>query len=152
MSFPFSFPIDVRHLLLENVTEQLLEMWDGSYKAGTMLGDSNARHSEPYVISKAALEELDVIIASSRKLIPSRMSGTLTAISNRWRWTVDTHLFFLVSLGPIILKPYLPRLYFDHFLDLSEVTKRLIALSIDVDEHLPLIEDGLRRWVAQFDS
>lgn len=132
--------------------KQLLELWDGSYKAGTLLGNVNSKHSEAYVLSRAALQEMDRMVRRSNNLIPSKMCGTVTAVSARWRWTAETHLFFLITLGPIILKPFLPAIYFDHFLDLSESAKVMISLSIDLNSDLEFLRDGLRRWVARFDE
>jgi hypothetical protein len=139
------------HVLMENVMKQLLELWDGSFKSQTMLGNKNSRHTQPYVLSKQSLKQIDAIVTNSSKLIPSQMSGTLTAISSRWRWTADTHLFFLLTLGPIVLKEHLPAAYFDHFLDLSELTKIMVALSVHRSTHVPFLRDGLRRWIARFD-
>lgn len=141
------------HVLLENVMKQLLELWDGSFKAQTMLGNKAARHNQPYVIpKKGGWDEIDLMIVSSSKLIPSKMSGTLTAASNRWRWTAATHLFFLTTLGPIVLKGYLAPQYFDHFLDLSELAKILISFAISADVQLPYLRSGLLRRVTQFDA
>ncbi|KAJ9113700.1 hypothetical protein QFC22_006009 [Naganishia vaughanmartiniae] len=152
VDFPTSFPVDIMHLLLENVMKQLLEMWDGSFKAATMLGSDTSKHAEPYVLSHAALQKIDAMVTSSNALIPSKMCGTLTAVSSRWRWTADTHLFFLVTLGPIVMKHHLPPMFFDHFIDLSELAKIIIGFSIDRKLQLPYVKSGLQRWVAQFDE
>lgn len=140
------------HLLLENVMKKLLEMWDGSYKAGTMLGDTNRKHRELYVIPKAAIAKMDATIAKSTKLIPSRMCGTLIAIFSRYRRTAEAHLFFMVTQGPILLKQHLLQVYFDHFLDLSELAKLMVGLSVDMVDQLGFLKDALRRWVDRFDS
>jgi hypothetical protein len=152
MDFPTSFPVDMMHLLFENIMKQLLEMWDGSFKSATMSGSDASKHPEPYVLSNAALQQIDVMVTRSNALIPSKMCRTLTTVSSRWRWTAETHLFFLVTLGPIVLKQHLPPIYFDHFVDLSEIAKLLIGFSINRKLQLPYLRGGLRRWVAQFDK
>ncbi|KAJ9095575.1 hypothetical protein QFC20_006622 [Naganishia adeliensis] len=136
------------HLLLENVMKGLLELWSGSFKAQTTLGNSKAKSKEPYVIAKQSWDDMDTAVASSGKLIPSAMIGSIVSVSSRWRWTAETHLSFLITLGPIILKDHLAKPYFDHFLDLSALVKKLIGLSIDITEDLPYLEAGLRQWVV----
>lgn len=140
------------HLVLENVMKQLLQLWDGSFKAETMMKQARAKGTPAYLIpAKGGWDEIDLAVLGSAKMIPWKMSGTLTSVSSRWRWTADNHLFFLLTLGPMVMKPYLPPPYFDHFLDLSEVCKLLVSVSIERDQQLPYIRSALQRWVSRFD-
>lgn len=153
IDFPASFPVDFMHLMLENVMKQLLQLWDGTFKAQSQMKDARAKETPPYVVpAKKGWDEVDLAVLGSAKLIPWKMSGTLTSVSSRWRWTADNHLFFLLTLGPIVLKSYLPPRYFDHFLDLSEMTKILVGVQVDRESQLPFIRNGLHRWVMQFDE
>lgn len=92
-----------------------------------MLGNSKSETAEPYVFPKAGWDGMDAAVTASGKLIPSKMIGSIVSVSSRWRWTAETHLFSFITLGPIILKDHLAKLYFDHFLDLSELVKKIIT-------------------------
>lgn len=140
------------HLVMENVIEQLLDLWSGTYKSAIHLGNATAISKEPYVISKKTWKDIDKDVVDSAKLIPAFMTGSIPSVSKRWRWTAETHLFFLLTLGPIVLKDRLPASYFHHFLDLSELTKIMVQTSVSEDSDLPALGAGLRRWVARFDE
>lgn len=152
IDFPVSFPVDSMHLVLENVIKQLLELWSGTYKSSIRLGDAKAKSADAYVITKESWLEIDKMVSLSAKLIPSAMTRSIVSVSARWRWTAETHLFFLLALGPIVLKGHLPPPYFDHFLDLSEMMKMMVKLSLHKDTDIPYLRAGLKRWVCRFDE
>jgi hypothetical protein len=141
------------HLILENVMQQLLELWAGTYKSSSIrLGDAKAKSTDGYVITKDSWLEIDRMVSLSAKLIPSAMTRLIVSVSARWRWTAETHLFFLLALGPIVLKGHLPPPHFDHFLDLSELMKMMVKLKLHKETEIPHIRDGLKRWVRRFDE
>lgn len=142
------FPVDAMHPLSENVMKQLLEYWCGELKPAA--GPAVTENGERFVIPSAAWREIDEIIAVSLKHIPAVMTRGLKSVSNRRTWTADTYSFFLVTLGPAILKGYLPQPYFDHFVQLSEISKSLLGLSNN-DESIDEAESGLEKWVNKFD-
>jgi hypothetical protein len=139
------------HLILENVMKQLLELWSGSYKSQIRQGSGKSKAGDAYVISKKGWDEMDAMAKHSTKLIPSWMCRSILSVSSRWRWTAETHLFFLISLGPILLKEHLPTPYFQHFIDLPEITKVLIEPKINVND-LASVDQKLQDWVSKFDE
>ncbi|KAJ9124352.1 hypothetical protein QFC22_001152 [Naganishia vaughanmartiniae] len=152
IDFPKSFPADAMHLLLENVGKGLLDLWSGTYKAQTIRGNAKSKSAELYVLPKSAWDRMDAAVVASGKLIPTAISGTLPSVSKRWRWTAETHLFFITTLGPIILKGNLSEPYYRHFVEFSELVKKLIALTMNLETELPLVESGLKKWVVDYDQ
>jgi hypothetical protein len=141
------------HLLFENVVKQLLECWGGKYKTEVVKGKKTINSQDPFVIPEKAggWKDIDSIMSASIKLIPSTMSRTLTSISNRRSWTAETYSFFLLTLGPAIMKDYLQPVYFEHFVKLSEIAKVILSLKIRVED-ISKVEAGLREWVDEFDQ
>lgn len=152
MNFPASFPVDAIHLILENVMKRLLQFWGGKFKSQVPAGDENAKFIDACVLSKDSWDTMNRMVTLSSKLIPSSMRNSITSVSTRLRWTAETHLFFLITLGPIILKEHLPAPYFHHFLDLSELMKLTVGLNLEKATDLQCIRTGLLRWVNRFDE
>lgn len=109
--------------------KQLLECSCGDFKA-----EANANltaQTEPFVIPSTGWDEINDVIVVSFKLIPASMICGLNAVSNRRTWIADTYTVFLVPLRPAIIKGYLPQPYFDYFVQLWEIAKKLLGLGIN---------------------
>ncbi|KAJ9095930.1 hypothetical protein QFC20_006531 [Naganishia adeliensis] len=117
VSFPWSFPLDIMHVLYENLMKELLGLWKGSYKASMMTGESTLE--EEYVFSEHQWKLIDAEVARSTKLVPAQMAPSLSSVSERGYWNADTYAYFMMYLGPIVMRNRLPSRYYRHFVDLA---------------------------------
>ncbi|KAJ9095019.1 hypothetical protein QFC21_005812 [Naganishia friedmannii] len=108
IDFPWSFSADIMHILFENIMKELLGLWEGKYKASMVTGAVNGRLSaaagENYVISKVDWDAMDGEVASSNATVPAQMARRLGSLSKRGYWTTETYSYFLLHLGPTVLK------------------------------------------------
>ncbi|KAJ9112909.1 hypothetical protein QFC19_000464 [Naganishia cerealis] len=149
IEFPWSFAADVMHILLENIMKELLTIWEGKYKL-SLTNELGVSSVEEYVLPRSIWDAIDVEVSTSNSTIPAQMARWLGSITKRGYWTAETYSYFLMHLGPIVLKGRLPPYYYDHYLQLSNLSKLLTKLEITVDENSK-IRSGLVEWVKGFE-
>lgn len=148
---PRSYPVDLMHVLFENIAPQLISLWKGTYKAELIIGTKKAKLRKDYVISAADWSVIEEEIHRSNKTTPSQAVPRVGNIKNKSFWTAETYSYFLMFLGPIVLKDPLPEKYYKHFILLSEITKKLAMLEIEWDALEGLHKD-IVRWVRAFEQ
>lgn len=150
MKCPWSFPLDLMHLLYENIMPQLMALWQGSYKVKQTLRDAKAKHKSSFVISQKTWQKIRNEVKRSNHTTPSQIAPHVGDILTKTHWTADTHSYFLMFLGPIVLRNRLPQEYYKHFIQLSEIAKRLTMQEIAY-ESLPKLRKDIMRWVKGFE-
>jgi hypothetical protein len=114
-----------------------------------MTGDSTL--DEDYVLSDHQWGLIDAEVAQSTKLIPAQMAPSLSSVSERGYWNADTYAYFMMYLGPIVMKNRLPSRYYRHFVDLAELVQLTTHMEISAAS-LAKIEAGFVTWVKQFEE
>ena len=111
------------HLLFENIMKALLAAWAGTYKMGNITNGYQVRLQDEYDIGdrSTSWKAMSREVASSNALVPSSIASRVQDMDSRGWWTAETYSYFLLFLGPIILKDRLPPAYFKHFLQLSDI-------------------------------
>jgi len=150
IDYPKSFPLDLVHVLFENIMPQLLSMWEGTYKAAIITGEKNGKLQTDWVICSADWLAINNDVLRSNATTPSQLARKIGSITARGFWTADTYAHFMMFLGPIVLKGRLGDRYYKHFVILSEVVKVLTGLEIEKSQ-LPMIEKVLVTWVRDFE-
>lgn len=138
------------HVLFENIVPQLLSLWKGDYKNKQILDKANGKHQTDYVVSEDDWEVIAKEIEASNRTTPSQAVPTVGSIKNKSQWTAETCSYFLMFLGPVVMKDRLPDRYFQHFILLSEIAKSLTALEIPLVE-LQGLENQIVQWVKGFE-
>lgn len=141
---PRSYPIDLMHLLFENIAPQLISLWRGTYKTELITSKKKETLKQDYVISSHDWSAIEEEIRRSNKTTPSQAVPRVGNIKNKSFWTAETYSYFLMFLGPVVLKGRLPEKYYKHFILLSEITKRLTMLEIKWDAL-----EGLHRGIVR---
>ena len=100
-----AFPPEYMHLVLLGITKRLCKYF--FMRTSTRLSCR---------LSKNHCDEIDSSIVELAKCLPSVFSRRLRPTSYLETWKATEFRVFLLYLSPILLKPYLPKLYFDHFL------------------------------------
>lgn len=138
------------HLLFENIAPQLISLWRGTYKAEMILGKKKAKLNKAYVVSASDWATIEEEVRRSNKTTPSQAVPRVGNIKNKSFWTAETYSYFLMFLGPIVMKGRLPDKYYKHFIALSEITKALTRLEIE-KAALEGLHASIVRWVKGFE-
>ncbi|KAJ9092704.1 hypothetical protein QFC20_007305 [Naganishia adeliensis] len=164
--FPSSFPLDIMHVLYENLMKELLSLWEGVYKTGRPRapedkqddddtdegeGSDSDSPSTDYIIPKAEWLAMDNELAGSTKLTPAQMAPSLAKVSIRGTWNADSYAYFLMHAGPILLRNRLPLAHYNHFVRLSELVQLTTQLEISMEQVVD-IESGYVDWVKDFEE
>lgn len=143
------------HILLENIMKELLGIWEGKYKSSMVTGTADGRlgtaTGEDYVIPKAFWDDMDKEVSASNATIPSQMGRRMEAITKRSYWTAESYSYFLIHLGPIILKGRLAGRYYRHFLTPAHLSKLLTKMELTLEE-VETIDRGLVAWIREFEE
>jgi hypothetical protein len=137
-------------LRFENVIKELLGLWEGNYKAKSLTGIDNAPPADDFVIPTTLWTTMDRALMNSNKTVPAEMASRIRSINNRGQSTAESYSYFLLFLGPIVLKDRLPLRYYMHFLKLSDLVRRITRLEIDT-RSLGELQKGFGSWVRDFD-
>ncbi|KAJ9110803.1 hypothetical protein QFC22_006659, partial [Naganishia vaughanmartiniae] len=148
--WPWCFPIDIMHVLYENIMPQLLALWQGTYKTGQTLGSSKAKHQDAFVIPKGVWATIAKEISKSNHTTPAQTAPRVGNITKKSFWTAETYSYFLMFLGPVVLKGRLPAPYYAHFILFSEIAKRMTSQEISYQE-LPVLHSKIVVWVKAFE-
>jgi hypothetical protein len=145
IEFPSCFPYDFMHLLYENVLKNLILLWTGAFKG---LDEGNGS----YELMPSVWEAVGKATASSGRTIPSAFTASPPNVeSSRFACTADTWSFWLLYLGPILLrKRFRSQAYFKHFVKLAKLVHLCIKFEMtqsDIDN----IRDGFQSWVLDYE-
>lgn len=145
LSFPTSFPLDFMHLIYENVTKTLLDLWSGDFKG---MDDG----IEEYTVEKAVWEGIGARCKASGNTIPAAFGSRVPNIATeRSHFIAETWSFWTMFLGPVLLRNKFKKpIYYKHFVSLvhllSICTQYEISKS-EVDE----VEEGMAKWVGEYE-
>jgi hypothetical protein len=137
------------HISFE-IIKELLGIWEGTYKASMVTGVVDGKLEGDYVVSRSDWDAIDQEVSQSNATVPAQMARRLGSVSRRGYWTAETYSYFLCSLGPIVSKDRLAKVYYDHFVRLSQCTKMMTKLEITVEE-LETLTQGLVDWDKDFE-
>jgi hypothetical protein len=100
------------HVLYENITKQLLKLWEGDYKLKVINGDAAQKLVRSYVISAANWTRIDTDTVRSTMMVPAQMAPYVKSVTKRSTWNADCYSYFLMHLGPIVLRDRLDNVYY----------------------------------------
>lgn len=139
------------HLLFENVTKELISLWEGDFRAKTLTGDEEGQIRADYVIPGSKWRDIDRDVRASNRTVPTQLADRARSIRTRDRWTAESYPHFLLFLGPIVMKDRLADKYYKHFLQLSEISRNITRTEIQA-EYLCGLKRKLAQWVRDFEK
>lgn len=92
---------------------------------------------------------MDQEVAGAAGLTPAQLAPSLAKVTMRGHWNVDSYAYFMMHLGPILVRHRLPEAHFEHFARLSELVRLTTQVEISHDEVVQ-IEEGYITWVEEF--
>jgi hypothetical protein len=140
-----SVPWDWMHLFLENIVQNLVLFWTGSFK-GLDTGKEDYE-IEPHIWEKIG-EETEAAVPE----IPSSFVRSLKNIAvDRSGFTAESWCFWFVYLAPILLHGRFKKpKYYTHMCALVDIMKTTLKYSITSAE-LDRLEKKIIEWVQTYE-
>ena len=143
---PLSFPLDIMHLIFENLVPNLIAHYTGNFKE---LDDG----AEDYIIPEHIWVEICEIAAASGDTIPSQFGARMPNLEKeRSRMTAEAWSFWVLYIGPIVLRNRFKKCrYYSHFMKLVHLLHLCLAYDMkrnDIDK----IRVGFQEWVIKYEK
>jgi len=136
-------PYDTMHLFLCNVVPRLWALFTGE---NDKFGDE-----QPWVISKVVCEAAGREIKVGRKTVPLSQARSLRDISKHsGSYKAVDWLYFLLSVGEVVLSDRIPEEYFNTFMLLSRAGRLLFKPSFMTDGELQEGDRLIKRFSHAF--
>ncbi|QRV73327.1 Transposase family tnp2 [Ceratobasidium sp. AG-Ba] len=143
---PTSYPHEFLHLFLLNHVPDLITLWIGKHPSVTTAGCEN------YLISKADWEAIGRETEAATKLIPSYFSRKLPNIQIEWRlFCGESWSFWVLYIGPIVLRERLGKKYYNHFMELVSIIKCLIQFE-NTTERIEQLRTEIAGYVERYEE
>ncbi|KAJ7190322.1 hypothetical protein GGX14DRAFT_298508, partial [Mycena pura] len=136
-----SYPWDFMHLLFENIIQNLVMLWSGTFK-GLSVGTGN------YELHPGIVDEVWAETADATKTISSAFVRSFAG--GKGKFTAESWSFWFVYVAPGVLQGRLHIVYHKHACDLGVIIKRCLKFGITMDE----IDDLKRKiidWVREYE-
>ena len=144
VNFPLSFPVDIMHLIFENVIRTLYKLWHGEF----FKHDSETPDIR---ISDAVWSRIGHDMESSRKLIPTSFGRAPRDINKYNRsFKAEEWCSFLLSYSPVLLRGALSPQLYEHYIKLVTA----IEISIDYDisyDDIQQVKTLLKEFVHDYE-
>ena len=153
--FPRSFPVDIMHCVLQNITPMLFDKWSGRKPkvGGSTSGNSNSGNSNrpPYWSSADDMKDVGAAMVKARLQIPSYLGHAPRRIDMHYSsFKAAEWKAWLLFFGVPLLDQRLHEEYFGNFRVLSQLyelaTRKQIA-----DEDINRIKDLAQSFVQTFE-
>jgi hypothetical protein len=146
ISFPISFPYDFMHLIWENVVQNLVSLWTGSYNG---LDEG----TESYELPQTVWDAIGLATAASGSHIPSAYGTRVPDIAkHKAYYSAEMWSFWVLYLGPVLLQRRFQRpKYYTHFICLVYLLNLCLQFEISTAE-IEEIRHGFAQWVQEFEA
>ncbi|KAG9127551.1 hypothetical protein FRC07_012429 [Ceratobasidium sp. 392] len=143
---PRSYPHKFLHLFLLNHVPDLITLWIGGHP---LIPDAGCEH---YLISKVDWVAIGRETEAATNLVPSLFCRRLPNIRTEWRlFCGESWSFWVLYIGPIVLRNRLPKKYYDHFLELVAVIKCLTQYE-NITERIEQLRLGIAGYVERYEE
>jgi hypothetical protein len=143
---PTSYPHEFMHLFLINHGPNLVSLWTNSFSGILDPGSCD------YLISPADWTQIGLETEAATKLIPASFTRPLPNIRTNWSlYCAESWSFWLIYIGPIVLRGRLSQKYYDHYLELVSILKCLLELTNTV-ERIKELKTQIIGYVERFEE
>ena len=134
IKFPSSFPLDIMHLMFENIAEYMFKHWIGRF----FNKDHNSENNRPYVLSITIWNEIGNQMYSARKTIPSYLGRPpRDIVLHHAGYKAEEWSAWITMYSLPLLKNHLPSKYYEGwalFVKAVRLCKKLHLSNEDVSE------------------
>ncbi|QRV98449.1 Transposase family tnp2 [Ceratobasidium sp. AG-Ba] len=143
---PTSYPHEFLHLFLLNHIPDLITIWIGKHPSVPTAG------CKDYLISQEDWEAIGLETEVATKNIPSYFSRKLPNIQSEWRlFCGESWSFWVLYIGPIVLRERLPKKYYKHFMELVSIIKCLIQFE-NTTERIKQLQVDIAGYVERYEE
>ncbi|QRV80956.1 Transposase family tnp2 [Ceratobasidium sp. AG-Ba] len=143
---PTSYPHEFLHLFLLNHLKDLVALWSGNDAAVPDDGCEN------YRISSADWEAIGRESEAATASIPSYFTRPLGNIKTQpWLYCGESWAFWLLYIGPIVLRNRLASKYYKHFMELVSIVKCLIQFE-NSTERIERLREEIAGYVERYEE
>ena len=156
--FPRSFPGDIMHCVLQNITPMLFQLWNGTKLA---IDDKKASHSRAYqdcsglpsyCLKKDDLDSIGDALAQSRATIPLSLGHAPRRINNHYKgFKAAEWKAWLIHYGTPLLWKHLDETYLANFRDLGTFYRLATAPAVSYHD-LSQIASIARNFVCRYEK
>jgi hypothetical protein len=153
LGVPGTFPLDMFHVPALNAPDLFLKLWRGTLACDTKRGDSRTDWPWTEYLSQSALwKEHGAKVASARPYLPSDFDKAPRdpAKKSNSGYKGQEWMTYLYALGPMVLQPYLPMIYWKHFCRFCRFLE-LVGQDHIVKKELNEADQLIRSWVLDFE-
>src|SRR5579871_1746895 len=156
--FPRSFPGDIMHCVLQNVTPLLFKLWNRTKLAidnnNSTSSTSNQDHSglPSYHFEKSDLDSIGDALVQSRATIPLSLGHAPRRIDKHYKgFKAAEWKAWLIHYGPPLLWKHLHETYLANFRDLG-IFYRLATTPVMSRSEIPRIAAIARKFVSTYEK
>ncbi|QRV73589.1 Transposase family tnp2 [Ceratobasidium sp. AG-Ba] len=143
---PTSYPHEFLHLWLLNHGPNLVSLWSGKHP-----GIANSG-CEDYLISPADWAEIGRETEQATNSIPSAFSRSLPNIqTSPHLYCGESWSFWLIYVGPAVLRGRLKKKYYEHYLELVSILKCLLDYN-NTTERIKQLRGEIAGYVVRFEE
>jgi len=140
---PDLLPYDTMHLLLVNVVPRMWELFAGE---SDKLGED-----QPWIIPKTVREAIGREVKAGRRTIPLSQARSLRDISKHsGSYKAVDWMFFLLSVGEVVLADRIPEPYFKMFMLLCHAGRIIFKPGSITKDELRAADRFLKRFCLEF--
>ncbi|KAF8760215.1 Transposase family tnp2 [Rhizoctonia solani] len=145
ISIPRSFPVDLMHMIWQNLLPQLIDLWTGDFN------DLDGG-LEDYELKKDVWGALCEACIPSRQTMPTSFGCAVPDPRKRSYFIAETWNVFTTQLAPSLLrKRFSDQRYYRHFVCLVKLLSLVVSFNLPRDK-TPEIRQGFAEWVEEYEQ
>ncbi|KAF8741328.1 Transposase family tnp2, partial [Rhizoctonia solani] len=145
ISIPRSFPVDLMHMIWQNLIPQLVELWTGDF-------NDLDNGLEGYQIDQDVWDALCEACIPSRRTMPTSFGCPVPDPRKRSQFIAETWSVFTTQLAPALLrKRFSDQRYYCHFVRLVKLLSLAISFDLSRDK-IPEIRQGFADWIEEYEQ
>jgi hypothetical protein len=145
ISIPGSFPVDLMHMIWQNLIPQLIELWTGEF-------NNLDNGLENYQIEPDVWDALCDACKPSGCTIPSAFGCTVPDPRKTSKFIAKSWNNFTILLAPHLLRRRFPdQRYYWHFVRLVKLLWSIVSFDLPCEE-LPAIHQGVTEWLEEYEQ
>ncbi|KAB5587951.1 Transposase family Tnp2 protein [Ceratobasidium theobromae] len=140
---PDSYPHEFLHLFLLNHRPELVELWAGT---------KGPNNTSDYILTSQAWATIGHETEETSKTIPAAFVRPLPNIATCWAsYCGESWCFWLVYIGPIVLRGRLLEKYYNHYMELVKIIKCLLLVT-NTTARIEQLRHEIVRYVEKYEE
>ncbi|CAE6442787.1 unnamed protein product [Rhizoctonia solani] len=145
VSIPRSFPVDLMHMIWQNLIPQLIDLWTGDFNDL----DSGL---ENYQMDQDVWATLSEACIPSRRSMPTSFGCPVPDPRKRSQFIAESWNVFTTQLAPSLLRRrFSNERYYRHFVRLVKLLTLVVSFDLSRDK-IPEIRQGIAEWIEEYEQ